>query len=125
MSISRLSALETRFQPLVSPRWPASEHTAAVSCQDHPGVLLLRPSAAGATAVPETSTLLSASRRGQSIPPPSPAYTAATPWPSRYHWWPQEPATADASWSGAGRNCRTLDTHSTAGVSHPRPDRAC
>src|SRR5215472_4920371 len=86
MSISRLSALETRFQPLVSPRWPASEHTAAIACQDHPAVPLLRPSAAGATAGPETAPLLSGSRRGQSIPLPAPAYTAATSWPSLYRW---------------------------------------
>src|SRR5262249_15954072 len=53
-SVSRLLALQTRFQPPVSPRWPASEHSAAVAFQDHPAVPFLRPSAAGATAGPET-----------------------------------------------------------------------
>src|SRR5215831_13643941 len=113
MSISRLSALETRFHPLVSPRWPASEHTAAVSFHDHQAVPLLRPSAAGATVVPETVTLLSASRPDPSIRLPSPGYTAATPWRSPGHWWLQGSAEAGASWRAVRRNCDRPETRLT------------
>src|SRR5262249_59974271 len=98
---SGFSALETRFQPLVCPRWPASAHTAAVALQDHPAVPFLRPSAAGATAGRETATLLSVPRRGQLIPLPSPAYTAATSWPSLYRWWAPAAARAGVRSHGA------------------------
>src|SRR5256885_8122877 len=40
---------------------------------------VLRPSAAGATAVPESTTPLAATTHGPSSLPPSPAYRAATP----------------------------------------------
>jgi hypothetical protein len=41
-SISRPSALATRFHDPILPAWPASEHTAAVQLHDHQGRSLLR-----------------------------------------------------------------------------------
>src|SRR5215831_9943602 len=72
-------SIETHVQPLVSPRWPASEPTAALACQAHQVGPWLRPSATGATAVPDTAPLRAASRRGLSIPLPAPACPAAPP----------------------------------------------
>src|SRR5438094_2971197 len=79
------------FQPLIPFPWPASERTSAASFHDHPAAPFLRPSAAGATAAPETAAPLSTSTRGRSIPPPSPAYTVATASPSPFRGSPQEP----------------------------------
>src|SRR4029453_15812980 len=87
--------------------WPASERTSAASFHDHPAAPFLRPSAAGATAAPETAALLSTSTHGRSIPPPSPAYTLATASPSPFHGVPQEPLTAGASSHGAAQSWGT------------------
>ena len=65
MSTSRPSALETRFQDLFLPAWPASEHISAVQRYDPPLPPLLRPSAAEATVARGTSTLLAGSRHDQ------------------------------------------------------------
>ena len=86
-SIGRVSAREMGFQALFTLSWPASERTSDAYCHDHQAAPFLRPSAAGATAAPETSTLLSTSKCDQSIPPPSPGSAAATTWPSHCHWW--------------------------------------
>jgi hypothetical protein len=53
---------------------------------------------------PETAAPLGASTRDQSIPPPSPVSTAATPWRNWCRWLPRESVTAGASWRGATRN---------------------
>src|SRR5262245_29092167 len=48
---------------------------------------LLTDPLAGATAARERAAPLSRSRRDRSGPRPSPAYKAATVWPSPCHWW--------------------------------------
>src|SRR4029434_4958154 len=77
-----------RFHPFVSPRWPASEHTAAAYFHAHRASPLLKPSVAGATELPATRARLGGSIHVPSIPPPSPACTAPTPWQSPGRWWP-------------------------------------
>ena len=52
---------------------------------------VLRLSVAAATAARDKGAPLSATTRGLSIPPPSPVYTAATPWRSPCRCWVQEP----------------------------------
>jgi hypothetical protein len=50
VSISRSSALETRFQPFFQASWPTSERTSTTtSCHDHQAAPFLRPSGAVAT----------------------------------------------------------------------------
>ena len=56
--ISRLSALETCFQPLVQASSPLSERRSAAQLHDHQPIPLLTPSAAGATVVPDRATPL-------------------------------------------------------------------
>jgi hypothetical protein len=54
VSINWSSALETRFQPFVSPSWSASEHISAAYFHEHRALPFLRPAGAGAAAVPGT-----------------------------------------------------------------------
>src|SRR5215467_10108168 len=122
VSISQISTLEMGFQSLVTPRWPASERTSAPYGHAHQVVPFLRPSVAGAMAVPETSTLLSTSTRGLSSPPPSPVYMAATPSLNHGHWWLRGPATASANWRGVRRNCGTSGTGPPDPARPLRPD---
>src|SRR5262245_50935968 len=80
---------------------------------------------AGATAARERAASLSRSRRDRSGPRPSPAYKAATVWPSLYHWWVPAAAQAAVSWREADRNYSTRDTRPTAAATRLGPCRAC
>src|SRR5215831_8057582 len=75
------------FQALIPPHCPASGRTSAASFHAHRAAPFLKPSAAGATAAPETSTLLATTRRDRSIPSPLLVSAAATPWLSHRHSW--------------------------------------
>jgi hypothetical protein len=54
-----------------------------------------------------TSALPAAVRHGQSIPPPSLAYTAATTWPSLLHEWGWAPPALGEGLHGGARNGHT------------------
>src|SRR4029450_6521745 len=114
-----------RFQPLVPPRGPASERTSAASFHDHRVSPFFRPSAAAATGARDRAALLSASIHGPLIPPPSPGYTAATPWLSHDRWSPQATATAGVDWRGATRNGDRPGTRPTDLASPLRPGTGC
>src|SRR5215831_12619529 len=86
---------------------------------------LLTPPRAAATAARGTAAPHAGSRHGPSSPPPWPAYTAATPWPSPCRWWAPVGATADVRSRGASRNGRSNDTRPPAAVSPPRLCTAC
>ncbi len=47
---------------------------------------------------------------GRSIPPPSPAYMAATPSPSHNRWWVQVSGVAGANWREAPQSCDRRET---------------
>src|SRR5215510_802991 len=107
--ISRSSTLASSFLGPLATLVSDRKHTKLVLPHDrHPPPLFTQPEAA-ATAAPETGALHAASRHGRSLPPPSPGYTAATPWPS-HHWWLRQRAGADASWRGAPQSCGTSGT---------------
>src|SRR5437879_3800229 len=124
MCISRSSALATRFPDLIRSAWPASAHTSALQRHDHPLVPLLRPSTAVATAVHGTSTLRAGSSHDRSVQPPSPACTAATPWPSPGRWLERAPPVPGVNWYGARRHGDPLGTAPVADPGHLRSSTA-
>src|ERR671925_2130385 len=85
---------------------------------------MLTPRLAATTGARDRAALLSASIHGPLIPPPSLAYTAATPWPNRHPWSAQAPTGAGANSHEVGRNCNIHGTLPAAGVSRPRPGTA-
>ena len=122
-------------QPGISPRirfFGASCHPGDRS-QAHRSCLASRSSPhplftlheVAATVAPETSALLAASTRGQSIQRPSPAYTAATTSPSHCRWSSRKPATAGASSYVAGQSCGRRGTTPVDAASRPYPGTAC
>src|SRR5262244_1827080 len=86
---------------------------------------LLTPPRAAATAARGTAAPHAGSRHGPSSPPPWPASTAATPWPSPSHWWVPAAAQADVRWREADRNYSTRDIRPPAAATRLRPCRAC
>src|SRR5215831_11478230 len=94
-----------RLRPFIPPSWPTSERNSAAPFHDHRAVLVLRPSAAGATVARGTSAPLAVTRHDRSGPRPSPAYTAATPWPSPGHESPEAQPEAAANSREATQNC--------------------
>src|SRR5215211_1896169 len=85
----------------------------------------LTPSVAVAMGARDRGAPLSTTTHGRSLLPPSPAYTAATPWRSHCRWWVQELTGAGASSHGANRNCSTHDTPPTVVASPPHSCTAC
>jgi hypothetical protein len=125
LCISRSSAHPTCFQPFCQASWPIYERTSTAYFHDHHGAPFLRPSAAGAMAARETSALLLASRRDPLIPPPLPAYTAATPWPNRYHWWESARRASGVRKRAARQSCDRPGTGPVGDASRPRSDVCC
>src|SRR2546427_3320389 len=80
---------------------------------------------AAATAAPDSPAPRVSSRHGPSIPPPWPAYTAATTWPSRSRWWARAVAGAGVRSRGASRSYNRPDTRPTAAATRLRPCTAC
>src|SRR5262245_3719481 len=74
-----------------------------------------------ATAARERAAPLSMSRRDRLGPRPSPAYRAATAWPSPCHWGVPAAAQAAVSWREADRNYSTRDTRPPADATRLRP----
>lgn len=118
-SISRSCSRAMRFYPLVPPSWSASERTSAAYFHDHRASPCFRPSAA--TGARDRAALRAASIHDPFIPPPSLAYTAATPWPTRHRWSAQTPTALGASLHGPGQSCDTPGTGPAAGARRLRP----
>jgi hypothetical protein len=120
-SISPSSALATRFHPCFHASWRPSARMSPADFHAHQAAPLLRPSGAAATVARASAALLAASTHGRSRPPPSPAYRAATPWPSLGR------GSAPASLM-AGANSRaatqSADTLGRAPVADPSRRRA-
>src|SRR5215475_6571170 len=96
------------------PLWAASHHH-----------FLLTPSLAAAMAARETAAPLAASPPGRSVPPPSPAYTVATPWRRPCHGAPRALVRAGAGSHGAGQNCGTSGTTPADPASLFHPGQGC
>jgi hypothetical protein len=92
---------------------------ASLAASHHHG--WLTPPLVVATAAPERAAPHVASRHGPSIPPPWPAFRAATVWPSRCRWWARAAAGAGVSSRGASRNCSNNGTGRAAAATPPHP----
>src|SRR5215831_10792230 len=77
---------------------------------------LLTPPRAAATAARGTAAPHAGSRHGPSSPPPWPASTAATPWPSPSHWWARAVVGPDVRSRGANRSYNRPATRPPAAV---------
>src|SRR5205814_10544164 len=107
------------------PDVPASTRSAADPYHAPQPACCASISVAGATAAPNIATLLSATPRGPSSPPPSPGCTAAPPSLSHGRWWVEVSAVAGASWRGATRSCDRPETAPPDPASLLRPGTAC
>ena len=85
---------------------------------------LLTPPLSVATAARGTGAPPGGSRHGRSAPPPWPAYTAATTWPSRSRLWARAVAGAGVRSRGASRSYNRPDTRPTAAATRLRPGTA-
>src|SRR6266850_1284630 len=123
-----LTAPQRPSPPCGHPRRRPCGRTApaqATSSCHFPRPYLLTPLLAAATAARESAGLRAGSRRGQSAPPPWPAYRAASVWLSPSRWSAAAAAGPGVSCYEASKNCNTRGTQPTAAASPPLPCTAC
>src|SRR6266481_3794048 len=123
-----LTAPQRPSPPCGHPRRRPCGRTApaqATSSCHFPRPYLLTPLLAAATAARERAGLRAGSRRGQSAPPPWPAYRAASVWLSPSRWSAAAAAGPGVSCYEASKNCNTRGTQPTAAASPPLPCTAC
>ena len=110
-SISRSSTRETRVQDLIPPASPAAEHTSAIQRHEPSLAPLLRPSAAGTTAVPDSAIPHAATTYGPSRRLPLPPRRSARR---------RRPGRTPNS-TGFGRRCPDWKAPPRLGSSPSRP----